>query len=61
MAKEIEAGSVVCLKAGGQPMTVHKVECPTTDRNDDLAVCYWINEGGEGQTFKFPVAVLRFY
>jgi uncharacterized protein YodC (DUF2158 family) len=61
MAKEIGTESVVCLKSGGKPMTVHKVECPTTDHTDDVAVCYWIDENGEGRTFKFPVSVLRFY
>jgi uncharacterized protein YodC (DUF2158 family) len=61
MPKDIEAGDVVSLKSGGPAMTVAKIECPTTDHNDDVAKCAWVNEAGGGETYLFPVVCLRRY
>ncbi|WP_081717746.1 YodC family protein [Hyphomicrobium nitrativorans] len=61
MPKNIAVGDVVQLKSGGPPMTVGKIECPTTSHNEDTALCAWIGENGQGETYTFPVVCLRKY
>jgi uncharacterized protein YodC (DUF2158 family) len=61
MSDSIEVGDVVSLKSGGPAMTVGHIECPTTDHREDKALCAWIGENGQGESYTFPVVCLRKY